>query len=341
MKKPVLISRRNFLKQKFLFILYAFLSQYITTNTLKTIPSKRKSNYDILDKLLELPFSPIVREEVYFRVKLQKKYCFDANGYLNPLDRFLREIVYFIIYHKNEKDFDLLYCIQDKQIDYRYLLKTVVKLDEYKSLKKMQKNLLDMDESLLNELLYNAVQSQSFNTTKYILKLNFTLQQNTTSSITTLLSKKEYNKMYKIFSNTAKLPILPKTLGYQEGRKRVISKKSVQDYCFSKQEYFHNLYAIIYNSICNLYLNTIIDDFSVNLCGDKVYVSVWNYNNAYDIAFYQIFESFLITNGFIDWNEQLDYVNSNILMGEEDFFMQQKIYHNSIDHYDVLHLEVL
>jgi len=79
-----MISRRDFLKQKFLFILYAYLSQFFSTNLLKSLPQDRKNNYLILDKLLEIPFSPLIKEEVHFRVGLQKKYCFDSNGLLHP-----------------------------------------------------------------------------------------------------------------------------------------------------------------------------------------------------------------------------------------------------------------
>jgi len=276
MKNLPIMSRRVFLKQKFMVILYTFMSQYFTPSLFNALPESRKNAYAILDRLLEIPFSPVVREELHLRVGLQKKYCFDANGFLNPLDRFLREIVHFVVYHKNEDDFALLYRMQDAQVDYAHLLQTVVKLEAAKSLKIMP-----------------------------------------TATHTT------------------------KRLDYHDSPKRDANKMQVQTYCFTKQEYLLNLYAIIYNSVCDLYLNALIDDFSVDLDHTKVFVSVWNHQDVYDIAFYKIFTSILRENGFMSWSEQLKDIDSDKLLGEEGFFMHQDAYHDSIDHYGVLHMEVL
>jgi hypothetical protein len=105
---PTVLGRREFLKTKIFFTLYAYLSQFIDLKPTKPTINAKLYDYTILDKLLELPFSSIVKKEVAFRVELQKRYCTDSNGCLQPLDRFLREIVYFIIYHKDKRDFKLL-----------------------------------------------------------------------------------------------------------------------------------------------------------------------------------------------------------------------------------------
>jgi len=72
----------------------------------------------------------------------------------------------------------LLLKIRDKQIDYTHLLKMTVKLDEAKSLKKLQGRLLSIDDSSLNDLLYDAVKSKSFKSTMHLLQADFILFKN-------------------------------------------------------------------------------------------------------------------------------------------------------------------
>jgi len=113
------ISRRDFLKLKsFLLIWYYFLQSF-GINLLSD--NSQKIDYNLLDKLQNLPFSDEVIGELNLRVNLQKKYSTNANGQTVPLDRFIKEITNFIISKKDFKDFKLLSSIKDEQIDYNYM----------------------------------------------------------------------------------------------------------------------------------------------------------------------------------------------------------------------------
>ena len=140
-----------------------------------------------------------------------------------------------------------------------------------------------------------------------------------------------------------KAPIFLETLAYHNSEKRRASKMQVQRYCFTRKEYFQNLYAVVYNSVCDLYLNDLIDDYSVDFDSEseKVYVSVWNHAGVYDKEFNKIFESILLAKGFMSWSEQLKDIDIDMLMGEDVFFAQGAEYHDGVDYYDFINMLIL
>jgi hypothetical protein len=347
-KFPLTLGRRDFIKIKFFFTLYAYLSQFMRLKSTKTVLHTKQDDYRILDKLLELPFSPVVKKEVVLRVHLQKRYCTDSNGCLHPLDRFLREIVHFILYHKDERDFDLLHRLKNKQIDYNYLVKTLVKLDEAKSLKKVQTKLISADDEPLKQLLYEAIRSKSFKSTMHLLQLQINLDAKTKKAIQTLVSKQEYHTFYHRLARTMQAEVLPNLLEYKPTQKREIKRLESNPYAFTKQEYIENLYIAVHNTICELYLHELIDDYSLTLSNSKVSVSVWNHSNSYRVDFMQIFESYLLENGFQSWDNQLhEYLKTEYEATIEDVtFYKEKnntnIHHREkTDYYEFIELEVL
>ena len=109
-----------------------------------------------------------VMSELKFRVDLQKKYNTDANGNIHSLDRFLKEIVNFIVSNKEFNDFKLLTSISDEQIDYTHMFNTTAKHNEVNSMKYLQQKLIShKDESMLHSALEYAIKTQSFDTTLY------------------------------------------------------------------------------------------------------------------------------------------------------------------------------
>ena len=161
------ITRRDFLKLKSLMIVWLTFLQSFGIN-LFAQSSIKKIDYSLLDKLLELPFSDTVMGELKLRVELQKKYNTDANGNIHSLDRFLKEIVNFIVSNKEFNDFKLLTSISDEQIDYTHMFNTTAKHNEVNSMKYLQQKLIShKDESMLHSALEYAIKTQSFDTTLY------------------------------------------------------------------------------------------------------------------------------------------------------------------------------
>ena len=63
-----------------------------------------------------MPFSQYVKEEIISIIKLQKKYCYDGNGELHYVSRFLKEIINFAVSKDDFGDFKLLNSIKDDQL---------------------------------------------------------------------------------------------------------------------------------------------------------------------------------------------------------------------------------
>lgn len=74
------INRRDFLKLKSLLMIWYTFLQSFGINLFEENSMIKKIDYSLLDKLLELPFSDKVIEEIRLKVQLQKKYNTDANG---------------------------------------------------------------------------------------------------------------------------------------------------------------------------------------------------------------------------------------------------------------------
>ena len=69
----------------------------------------QKPQLSLLDKLLAIDFSEVVKKEIAYRVAIQKKYGFDQNGKQLPLDRFVNEGVNFVVYSGTLRDLGLFY----------------------------------------------------------------------------------------------------------------------------------------------------------------------------------------------------------------------------------------
>lgn len=73
------ISRRDFLKMKFLLMLYTYFYQFFGVNALAETKLS-KIDYSILDKLIKIPFSKEVKEEIHL---LHISEYLDWSGNLN------------------------------------------------------------------------------------------------------------------------------------------------------------------------------------------------------------------------------------------------------------------
>jgi len=292
------ISRRDFLKLKGLMLLWFYLLNSLGVNIFADELIKRP-DYSILDKLLKLPFSDIVKRELELRIALQKKYCYDSNGNLHSLNRFLKEITNYIVLHSNFNDFKLLNSINDEQIDYIYMLNCTAKHNQINSLKYLQKKFIPLkDNNNLTYALEYAINSQSYETTIHLMKQKIKLDINVQNSLLSVLQREEYNNFYKKISNKNQtlLPYKKKAL---PGR-RYIPKKDVK-YTFNSDIYYKyedELYSKVYNATAQLYMNYLIDDFTVEYHKEKIDVIVWNHEGIYSINFLLEFQKFLQINGF-------------------------------------------
>jgi large-conductance mechanosensitive channel len=189
------ISRRDFLKLKSLLMLWYYFFQSFGIN-LFVSDDENKIDYKLLDKLIELPFSAEVIDEIKLRVDLQNRYNTDANGNIVSLNRFIKEIINFIISKKIFSDFKLLNSIKDKQIDYSYMLNATAKHNEVNSMQYLQQKIISYkDDTMLNNALEYAIKSQSFDTTLYLMQQNIKLDSNSQKQLLKVLHKEHINKI--------------------------------------------------------------------------------------------------------------------------------------------------
>lgn len=293
------IDRRNFIKLKLMVIIWMYFSQFFGINLLGK--STEKIDYSILDELLRLPFlDDEIKQEIELRVILQKKYCYDSNGNLHSLKRFFNEIGNFIISKKNISDFKLLDSLHYGEIDKVYYLNKAAQHDDVNTLKFIQTQLISYDNKILNEALLYAVKSRSTETTLELLSSKIKLDNKTKNTIQKLFYQEEYDQFYKQLAKTSGKLLLPSNKKYNLlNNKSKIQKHNINfDDVTSILEFENNLFTIAHNAMVDLYIQEIIDDFSVEKFKRKVTISIWNYKNSYPTdIFYKIDETLRI-NGF-------------------------------------------
>lgn len=346
------ISRRDFLKLKGLMLLWFYFLNSLGVNIFADELIKRP-DYSLLDRLLELPFSNVVKKELKLRVFLQKKYCYDGNGNLHSLNRFLKEITNHIVLHKNFNDFKLLNSINDSQIDYTYMFNCTAKHNQINSLEYLQKKLISLkDNDTLTYALEYAINSQSYETTIHLMKQKIKLDTNVQNRLLSVLQREEYDNFYKKISTSKNRMLLP----YRKAavpKKRYVEKMEVKSTLGSDMYYKYEdeLYASVYNATVDLYLRYLVDDFSVEYHRKRIDVKVWNHNNLYPIDLLIIYEQLLQMNGFdrdMFWNDQIftidrDYKKAwefKIRDSKSRFLIDDEENHLSIELYDLINIEV-
>lgn len=341
------ITRRDFLKLKSLMMIWITFLQSFGIN-LFAQSSIKKIDYSLLDKLLELPFSDAVMSELKFRVDLQKKYNTNANGNIHSLDRFLKEIVNFIVSNKEFNDFKLLTSISDEQIDYTHMFNTTAKHNEVNSMKYLQQKLIaHKDESMLHSALEYAIKTQSFDTTLYLMQQKIKLSDASQKQLLGVLHKEEYENFYKKISGNNRM-LLP-----SYSKENIIKKRKMSKKIFIVENYFYwdgsliyeYLTTLVHNSLVDLYSGYLIDEFDLKLDVNKAYIVT--YSKSYPINFIEHFEETLYRNGFNSWAENLIYIcDYEIELGKEGAgYIKNKInkfmYEGSIDTYDFINIEMM
>jgi hypothetical protein len=192
-------------------------------------------------------------------------------------------------------------------------------------------------------LLYDAIRSKAYDCSKHLLGLNIPLDKKTKSTLQTIISTKDYKSFYEQLTKSIKSDILPNLLEYKPTKKREVKKLANHIYPFTHNDYIESLYIIVHNSICELYLNELIDDYSLSISSGNVYLSVWNYKNCYRVDFMKIFESYLIENGFNSVGSQLkEYISSRYeKIIDERYDLESDPHVKNIDYYEFIVLEVL
>jgi len=341
------INRRDFLKLKSLMMIWITFLQSFGIN-LFADSSIKKIDYSLLDKLLELPFSHTILEELKLRVELQKKYNSDANGNIHSLDRFLKEIINFIVSQKEFSDFKLLTSVKDEQIDYTYMFNSTAKHNEVKSMKYLQQKFIShKDENMLHSALEYAIKSQSFDTTLHLMQQKIKLDDKSQEDLLGVLHKEEFEVFYKKISGNNQM-MLPNYSKQNVATKRKMNKKvfSIFEYDIMGDNLpYQYLLTLVHNSMVDLYMGHFIDEFDLYLDQNKAYIT--SYSTTYPLNFIEKFETSLYQNGFNTWAEDLIYICKN----EDDIsrygtkqwieVINEFIYKESFSIYDFINLEMM
>jgi len=309
LEKPS-INRRDFFKLKFLLMFYSYFSNFLGFNLLQSI-NKQKLDYSILDKLIKIDFTEDVKKEVALRVNLQKKYAFNSNGYLQTLDRVLKEIIDYVIYKNDFNDFVLLCSIKDIQIDYIYMYMRTARRGALKQLQYMQQKLLGTDKKILNEALIHAFKSKSSGTVMHFLKQNIKLDKHTKNTISKLFKKDEFNIFQKELLQITHIKFLPSPSITKNIRdKKQFSKTSITSY--DDSDYFERQLSIMHNTLVDLYKQNYITDFTINLNKKTISATMWNSTGVYPIDFISIIDEFLGFNGINIEEKDIDKISEQV-----------------------------
>jgi len=290
------IDRREFFKLKFMLMFYMFFSDFFGNNLLE-VKNKQKLDYSLLNKLLKLDFSEEVKKEIMLRVALQKKYAYDANGYLQPLDRFLKETICYIIYKNNFHDFLLLSSLKDKQIDYMYMFNHAIKRGAVQQLKYMQKKLISTDNIMLKEALIYAFKSKSKDTVLHFLEQKICLDNHAKNSILKIFKNNEYDNFKKELIDTKGIKLLPSKSQSKNIRDRQLFRKIATDIYYDDEFFILNQHTIVNNALVDLYKQNIIDDFSINIKNEEINVFVYQSSGVYTINFIYLLDKAMGING--------------------------------------------
>jgi len=312
------IDRRDLFKLKFMLMFYAYFSNFFGANLLQ-VNNKQKLDYSLLDEFLKLDFSEEVKEEITLRVTLQKKYAYDANGYLQPLDRFLKETIDYIMYKNNFHDFLLLSSLKNEQIDYMYMFNRAIKRGAVKQLKYLQKRLIGAKTPMLKEALIYAFKSKSKDVVLHFLEQKIKLDKATKNSICEIFKNDEYDNFKKELIGTTNIRFLPIKSQVKSIRDKQLFRKVATDIYYDDNSFLQNQYNIINNALVDLYTQNIIDDFSLNIENEDINVFVWQSSGIYPINFIYLLNRAMEVNGM----HTID-IRSEEIVNKIMFSMQRK-----------------
>lgn len=280
-----------------------------------------------------------MKEELLLRVKLQKKYRFDANGKLQSLERFLKEIIHFIISNAHFDDFKLLNTLQDKQIDYGYMINTIAKHNQIQSMQYMQKNLLGNSNEMLNDAMLYAVKSNSLEMTLYLMQQDIQLDSRVIDESMKHFKNEENDIFYKKLKGLNDTKLLPFIDNTEIIKRRRKAKIDTQRY---EHEYITTgtLRDIVYNSLVDMYNLYYLDDFTAKIYENSLDVCVYSETNIYPCDFIKMFEELLLYSGFED------YINVARDQDEHTFGVKadSRAYNNYsgvVDYYDFINIEIV
>lgn len=195
MKALEAVDRRDFLKLNlFAYVQLLFYRAFGFASEHKT-----KECASLLDRLLELDFSDTVKDEITFRVALQKKYGFDQNGKPLPLDRFIFEQANFIICKGSLRDVALFEKEAKPDASYMFIRASyygaVDKLDFF-----MQK-LLGSDNKIFAKAALAALDNKSIESFSRLMMHKSRMDERTLDRIYEILSSDRYAPETKRLQN--------------------------------------------------------------------------------------------------------------------------------------------
>jgi hypothetical protein len=182
------------------------------------------------------------------------------------------------------------------------------------------------------------------------MKQKLKLDDKTQDKLLGILRRDEYEIFYEKISNRKNQMLLP----YKKPtvlNKRNVPKKDVK-FTLNSDVYYKyedELYAKVYNATAQLYMNYLIDDFTVEYQKEKIDVIVWNHEGIYPINFLLEYQNILQMNGFDTC--QPDYKNIDKdtkrmwKFKQQDKFYKVLISNEILDYklelYDVINIEIL
>lgn len=314
------ITRRDFLKLKSLLVFWFYLLNTFGINIFAE--EKEDLDYDILDELLKLPFSDKVKKEIESRVSLQKKYCFDAGGFLHPLNRFFKEIGNFIVAQNNLEDYNLLNTLPKKHLNQIYLFNKASMQNNVPIIKSIQQGMIGMNQSMLNEALVHAINSFSVDTTTQLLRSKIDLNETSKACIEKVFTEKEYNIFYQKLTGGMSQPLIPSQNKLPLTKNiRTLPAKEFDVYCnFVMDDY---RYTICYNSAAKLFREYIIDDFKVDQNAGHIYVSLWGAQDVKKQDLLNSFEDGLHQHNFLSFQEFEHMTEVPFKFGKHQFEVEQ------------------
>lgn len=235
---------------------------------------RERDRYDLFDLLQSIDFSKVVKKEIWLRIRLHKKYGYDANGCAIPLDRFIKENANFVLY-KGTID-DILFYITAVKSHFDYILIRAAYHNKLDIVRTFLQEVTPMQSRFYERALLASLSNKSLDTFRYILNARFSMDEQCYYEVKTILSSPRYQTYlqqlqgYLAFFNLENIkrnPIEPSFSSLSEKYYSAIHARNEDILIFLEE--LARMVRYILEKIKNA---GEIEDFDIRIYQQKVYV---------------------------------------------------------------------
>lgn len=184
-------ERRTFLKLN----ISLFGNQLLPFNKHNNLILNQQDASELFDLLQSIDFSKVVKKEIWFRIKIHKKYGYDSSGCAIPLDRFIKENANFVLYKGTTED--ILFYIAAVKSHLDYILIRAAYHNRLDIVKIFLQDVTPIQSRFYERALLASLSNKSLETFKYILNSRLSMDEQCYYEIKSILSSLRYQTHLK------------------------------------------------------------------------------------------------------------------------------------------------